>query len=99
MTDTIDLTPRGLTTPEGAQRVNAATEAFEHATANVANAATSFFDEHRATLLEASRGVLLAEEDRLALRDALHQMDAVIGARKRKTEEFLRAVAGVPVTQ
>jgi hypothetical protein len=92
--ETIDITPRGLLTPEGVQRVDAAQRANENATAIVANAATDFLREHRVTLLEIARGSSITEADRMALRDDLHQLDAAIGMRTRTQEAFLYAVAG-----
>jgi hypothetical protein len=88
---TIDLTPRGLTTPEGAKRVNTAVQELEAATVAFANEASEFFNEHRTTLLE-----IADDENYAALREAIHQMDALISARQRKQDDFLRAVAGHP---
>jgi hypothetical protein len=94
MTETIDITPRGLQTPDGIRRVNAAREAVENANAVLANAATTFFHDHRVTLLEIARGSSIAEDDRMALRDDLHMLDAAIGMRTRTQEALLYAVAG-----
>jgi hypothetical protein len=69
---------------------------FEDSTAEVANAAQQFLDDHRMTLIEAATGASVSTDDRAALREDLHQLDALIGARQRKQEAFLRAVAGAP---
>jgi len=92
--ESIDLTPRGMETPEGVQRVSKAVSDFENATAAVANAATQFFDDHKMTLIEVARGITICEDDRLALRDGLRELEPLIDARRRKQEDFLRAVAG-----
>jgi hypothetical protein len=89
MTETIDLTPRGLLTPEGAARVSAAAQELEAATVVFANEASEFFNEHRMTLLEMAT-------DNPALREDIHQMHALMGARARKQNAFLAAVAGQP---
>jgi hypothetical protein len=96
MNDTINLTPQGMLSQEGIERVNAEMKLLEQASNTVANAATEFFREQRITLLEVARGSSIAEDDRAALREALHQLDAIIGARTRRQEAFLRTVAGQP---
>jgi hypothetical protein len=93
---TIDITPVGCQTPEGVARVNAAKEAFENATAEVANAATQLLVDWRPTLLDGLNNPLITQEGRDALFEDLHQLDALIDTRRRKQEEFLRAVAGAP---
>src|SRR5277367_1269981 len=95
---TIDMTPPGLQTPAGIRRVNNATEALGAATTMLANGTADFFREHRTTMLEVARGVSIAEDDRAAFRTALHELDALISARDRKQDSFLRAVAGHPPT-
>ena len=92
----VDITPVGLQNQDGIRRVNAATEAFENATALVANTTSEFLDENRITLLEVARGSSISDSDRKALRESLHQLDAAVGARRRKQEILLRAVAGAP---
>lgn len=93
---TIDVTPRGLLTPEGAARVNKAADELQSATVMVANTAAEFIGEQRATLLEVARGARITDSECGALREALHQMDALISARQRKQDAFLAAVAGAP---
>jgi len=92
----IDITPRGMMTPEGNQRVNEALDARNNVTAELANAATQFVDNYRTVILDGLNNPLINSDGRAALRDDLHQLDALIGARRRKEEAFLRAVAGVP---
>src|SRR5271156_5533117 len=89
MTETFDLTPQGLLTAEGAKRVSAAAQELESATVLLANGAAEFFNEHRMTLLGTA-------SDDPALREAIHQMHALMGARARKQNAFLAAVAGQP---
>lgn len=93
---TIDITPAGCQTPEGIARVNKAMREFDDATAEVANAATRFFDDHRLTLVEVAGGVSICEDDRIALKDDLRQLQAIIGTRRPKQEALLRAIAGAP---
>jgi hypothetical protein len=96
MAETIDLTPRGLETPEGVKRVNTQLDAMNNATSMVANAATEFFENHRVTLLEAARGATISADDCAALRDSLQRLEALIEARRREQDRLLRAVAGQP---
>lgn len=95
MTEAIDLTPRGLLTPEGAERVNTAVQELENANAAVANKAAELLAEYHHLLLDAANGVLIAQNDRTGFREALNELNALDRARKQKQEEFLRAVAGV----
>jgi hypothetical protein len=96
MTETIDITPQGMLTEEGVKRVNDSLKSFEQATAEVANAATQFFDDHCSTLLELARGTAVGSDDRTEMRESLRQLTALIEARRQKQEAFLRAVAGAP---
>jgi hypothetical protein len=89
MTETFDLTPQGMQTPEGKQRVNAKLRLHEAATVALANAATQFFEEHRLALVQA------AFENK-SLRESLVELNVAIGVRASTQEEFLRAVAGHP---
>ena len=84
---TIDITPRGLTTPEGIARVNNATREFESSAAELANAAIQFFnqyEEHILHCMEMYEGV----------KDDVTEIRALIDARLEKQEAFLRALAG-----
>lgn len=84
---TIDLTPVGCQTPEGAQRVEEAIDNFEDVTAAVANIAQEFlaaFDAGGAGLAHEDGGAELSE-----LREACRK-------RVRVQEEMLRAIAGRP---
>lgn len=96
MIERIDITPHGMQTEEGIARVNHACEAFEGATALVANAAASFFDSQRCILLEITRGATISSEERAQLRCELRELEEAISLRNQKQEEFLRAVAGHP---
>jgi hypothetical protein len=92
---TVDLTPRGCTTPEGRARVLVAQQAFDDSAAALANAAMEFFDNHGNLVMEAIRGV----EDaalRKELRKQFSGVTALMTARLRAQEAFLRAVAGAP---
>lgn len=75
--ETIDLTPVGMSTPEGCKRVREAQAEFEDATHALANAVKERWDA----------GGYLLPSDRDKIRD-------LVGARDRKQEAFLRAVAG-----
>jgi hypothetical protein len=84
---TIDITPVGCQTPEGAARVAKAMKEFEDSAASLANASMEFFDTHEKDILHC----MTMYED---VADDVHQIRALIGARRRKQEAFLRAVAG-----
>jgi hypothetical protein len=92
----IDLTPQGLQTPEGVERVNAHVKLFEEATAALANAAADFLNEHRIILLEVARGTAITETERASLRTSLVALQAVLDVRRNVQEGLLRAVAGRP---
>ena len=64
-------------------------KAFEDSAAELANATMQFLDEHKWELIRA-----FAPES--AIREDLHQLEALAGGRKRAQERFLRAVAGTP---
>jgi hypothetical protein len=87
--ETIDITPVGLSTPEGIQRVKRATEGVNDAARAFASAAAQFVDEHSLPLMEMI-------SSNAGLRDDWHQFKALLGAYERKQEEFCRAVAGAP---
>lgn len=84
---TIECKPVGLTVPGGEERVAKAHSRFMDLTAEVANKATQFFDQHDVFL--AQYGDEDFQDDALEVRDA-------IDARNTAQEEFLRAMAGVP---
>ena len=84
---TIDITPVGCTTPEGNAKVAKAIKDFDDASAALANAAIEFFDTHESDFLHAMGMYPGVAED-------VHQLRALIGARNRKQEAFLSAVAG-----
>ncbi len=87
MTTTIDITPESCKTAEGAARVQKAMQEFEDSNAALANAATEFFDTHEDDILHCMEMYEGVAED-------VHQVRALIGARRRKQDAFLRAVAG-----
>jgi hypothetical protein len=84
---TVDITPVGCTTPEGNAKVAKAIKDFDDAGAALANAAIEFFDTHESDLLHAM-------EMYPGIADDIHQIRALIGARNRKQDAFLSAVAG-----
>ena len=86
-TTTIDITPVGCQTPEGAARVAKAMKEFEDSAAALANASIEFFDTHEENILHCMTMYEGVAED-------VHQIRALIGARRRKQDAFLRAVAG-----
>jgi hypothetical protein len=79
---TIDLTPRGLLTSEGARRVSESMALLNEATAAVANLACRFVS------LESLVSNELSEE--------LGELREAVELRNDRQESFLRAVAGVP---
>ena len=87
MVETIDITPRGCMTMEGTERVNAAVGEFATSTGALAEAATTFFE----TWEDSIRGRFLGDA---SMCEDLHQIRALIGARNRKQEAVLKAVAG-----
>jgi hypothetical protein len=84
---TVDITPRGLTTPEGVERVGKATQEFESSVAELANAAVHFFNQYEAELLHCM-------EMYEGVKDDIAEIRVLIDARLEKQEAFLRAVAG-----
>lgn len=86
----IDFTPPGLKTPDGSARVNAALKEWDDATAAVANAIQHWMDAHGSDVTH----VLRQHGDFGAALDDIHQLTALIGARSRKQDAFLKAVAG-----
>jgi hypothetical protein len=86
-TKTIEFAPVGCETPEGAARVAKTMKEFEHSGAQLANATIEFFDDHEGELLDCMEMVGSVTED-------IHQIRALIGARRRNQEAFLRAVNG-----
>ena len=82
MSDTIDITPVGLQTPDGEKRVNLAMQVVDSANALVADIATRMVDR-----LAANKQWLSEEHD--TLKEAVER-------RKAAYEELLRAVAGKP---
>lgn len=80
--ETIDLTPVGCQTPEGCKRIADAQDEWDRATHQLANVLKEMLDT--CVYGEGFSG------------DELHQLKALIGARDRKQEAFLRAVAGAP---
>ena len=84
---TIDIISVGCTTPEGNAKVAKAIKDFDDAGAALANAAIEFFDTHESDILHAMEMYRGVAED-------VHQLRALIGARNRKHEAFLSAVAG-----
>ena len=87
--ETIDITPVGCQTPEGNARVLQAHQEWDSATHLLANTVKQFFDAFEDPI----RGLFLVDA---SLCEELHQLRALIGARDRKQEAFLRAVCGQP---
>jgi hypothetical protein len=83
LTQTIDITPAGCTTPEGNARVQAAQQEWDSATMVVANAAEQLVGNYREGLL-------------FHYREDVRGLKAAIAVRERAKEAFLRAVAGAP---
>lgn len=89
--ETIDLTPAGMQTPEGIQRVNATQNEYDEATRSLAAAAASFIAEHQIALIE-----MISEEKNDDLRENWKQLRTLLTAYRDKQDAFLRAVAGAP---
>jgi hypothetical protein len=89
MSKTIDITPVGLSTIEGAERVTKAHKAFEESHPEVANLATQFLYANYAELREALANNEDAANALVELRQAMERRDVVM-------DEFCRAIAGAP---
>jgi hypothetical protein len=85
----IDITPRGLTTPQGLRAANKAVEGFEQSHVTVANLATQFAEDWFDVFVQDHDG-------NESLHGDIRELRAAIADRLRKQEEFLRAVAGAP---
>jgi hypothetical protein len=88
---TVDITPMGLITPEGQERVRVAMQKFENATALVANATELFLSEYGGILDDAASEDAVGRGD---LEDDLRSLRTLIERRRREQDQFLRAVAG-----
>jgi hypothetical protein len=94
--ETITLTPRGMETQEGVERVNRAMEAQSNAIANVANLATEFIRQHGWCIDQAIDRLPNDDGDAETIREDLKELLHAIRERSKAQEEFLRAVAGAP---
>jgi hypothetical protein len=83
----INLTPQGLKTPEGIKCVNDALDEWNGSAHAVANAVDEFLQDYSTFL---TQDVLR----HAGVTEAIHQLTALVGARNRKQEVFLRAIAG-----
>ena len=88
--ETIDITPEGCKTPEGAKRVNDAMNAFQESREEVARLATALFRNKTYVMM---RSVLEAQDEQEAL-DYLDSLSDAVEARLKAEEAFLRAIAG-----
>jgi tetratricopeptide (TPR) repeat protein len=88
---TINITPVGLSTPEGVERVTKAQEAFEQSHAEVANQASQFIHRY----MDEIKAVIVRSDDPDAVED-YKELLQTIERREQAQEEFLRAVAGAP---
>ena len=88
---TVDITPEGCKTPEGAKRVNEAMKTFGEAREEVARLATSLIRND--TIVSMMRSVLEAHGEDEAI-DQLDSLSDAVEARMKAEEAFLRAVAG-----
>ncbi len=87
-TETVDIIPESLKSPEGAARVNAAVQDFEESTADVANLAAAFLDQWGIAISLAMR----RESPEFA--EDLNELQAAVRTRYERQETFLRALAG-----
>jgi hypothetical protein len=90
-TRSIDITPVGLSTPEGSERVNAALKAWEESHVRVANEASQFITKY-SDYIEAAM-VRAEDPDSVA---EYKELWTVMCERERLQNEFLRAMAGLP---
>ena len=90
---TIDITPEGCKTPEGAKRVNEAMKTFGEAREEVARLATSLIRND--TIVSMMRSVLEAHGEDEAI-DQLDSLSDAVEACMKAEEAFLRAVSGAP---
>lgn len=84
LTGTVDITPVGMTSPEGRKRVAEAQKEWEDATHHLAN-----------ELRECIDAVFDRDTNKTYKAELYSQLQTLIGIRDRKQEAFLRAVAGV----
>jgi len=82
--ESIDLTPEGLTTPEGIARVNRATEAQQNAIARAANALDSLLD------------MLSCVEFYGSEHETLQEAREARALRRAADEELIRSLCGRP---
>lgn len=91
MSKTLEVTPVGLQTPEGAARVNAAMEAQKRAIDRCAN----MLDDCAEMLGQLLDGHA-HEETLVAAKEAWKEAQRAIEARRAANDELLRAIAGAP---
>ena len=91
-TETIDITPVGLTVPGGPERIKKAMEAFENTTGTVANLASAFLRKYDGEIREMLSNLEMPEG---GWHDELNEVQCAIQERGEAQEELCRAVAGV----
>jgi hypothetical protein len=89
---TIEVTPRGCTTPEGIARTHQAMDNFEASAVALANAFVQFFHDHEIALIE----MVTKENDNRNIREDFIELGRLVRARRAAQNEFLRAVSGQP---
>jgi len=97
--ETIDMTPAGLKTPEGVERVNKAVAAQEQAIVRVANTASQFIRDYGWILENAAenyRALGMEHEDARELLVSLKELRADMDARAVAGDQFVRALCGRP---
>ena len=96
MTETIDITPPGLQTPEGIARVNEAVKAQEQAIVHVANVATFFINNYAWVIEGAAKRCAnpLENGDAEEMLKDLDEVREAIKQRNAAGDEFLLALAG-----
>jgi len=88
---TIDLTPRGLQTPEGVARVNEAVAQVDHLNAQIYLAADGFW-KRCANDKAFERAVLACYRDKEEADDVLEHITALLRARQMAQDELMHAV-------
>ena len=92
--DSINLTPVGLQSPEGVERVNAAMKAFTGAQADAANKAVTFANIFAPLVATLQPGWPLTREDASELFSSFDALRTSLDAMIAKEDDYWRAVDG-----
>lgn len=96
MADTIDLTPEGLKTPEGAARVKKAMEQVDRTTVVCADNLKELLEQFNLNVINGNIQIRNRDsEDMQMFREVFMDAERANAVRKAAQNEFLKAVAGV----